>query len=78
MHKTRDWLYILISIFLLVLGTFGLMRQISVSQMPPEFSWESVQWPVQAAGITVDNEADLVFLVEGFLPGDEPLDQRGI
>ncbi len=70
MQKSRDWLYILVSLLLLALGTLGLMRQISVSQLPPGFPWDTVAWPLTAAGVTVSNAPDLVFLMEGLHPGD--------
>lgn len=70
MLKSRDWLYILVSLLLLALGTAGLVRQSGVSQLPAEFPWETVEYPLSVAGISVSNSTDLIFLVEGFLPGD--------
>ncbi len=70
MQKSRDWLYILISLLLLALSVAGLMRQIGVAELPPDFPWETVEWPIKAAGITVTNAADLVFLAEGLHPGN--------
>jgi len=70
LQKSRNWPYLTISLFLLVLATLGLVRQISVAELPPDFPWEEMAWPVTVRGVTLTNAEDLRFLVEGFQAGD--------
>jgi len=70
MLRSRDWLYILVSLLVLVLGIIGMIRQINVALMPAEFPMDTMEWPLNAMGIQVSCPADLVFVVEGLNPGD--------